>query len=499
MNKKELIEHLQKGERMMVTNARIITPGGSWEGSGVMTQLKGRFKIEIHFPEGIECPPLPTGTIMAKDFWNMEGVLENSLNFSIPSLPPCHSQRNENGTRNSATFHTGSIELEPTGVDCMTHAEITRLLDSLNHPKDESDEDIQKRLAPGSESGTAKGNNSDSAMFKGVLRNFQVLARNAGSKETWENDFFGKTSSSSLDTCHGNLDDEWEFGLMQRGDNVEFLLKSKDGYRSTGEEEDMRRFQAFMAAVGFLYGKNAWPSRLEYRKAGRLILDRISAFEPSSGSPHLPFPERLWFNAMAGEVSCDISDVFSKAYRFFERKNILSETIAKILFYLRESTKREVHNKVRTMSLCALLEHLVRAICRHEIRSVSNEQELRTILAEYDVPTLSMINAGRQLESLVKKVIKEMKNPKPFTACKLFHRAFKITNQAWDQKAQDAFNYWKSNRNKLLHDGDHESDQTDELLVESRLAGAINILVLKLMGYSGITLVSAFEDNYRKI
>jgi len=44
-----------------------------------------------------------------------------------------------------------------------------------------------------------------------------------------------------------------------------------------------------------------------------------------------------------------------------------------------------------------------------------------------------------------------------------------------------------------------EDDLKEISLAESRIAGAINILLLKLFGYSGYIRHSAFEDGYRQI
>ncbi|NJK91957.1 MAG: hypothetical protein HC904_09090 [Blastochloris sp.] len=85
---------------------------------------------------------------------------------------------------------------------------------------------------------------------------------------------------------------------------------------------------------------------------------------------------------------------------------------------------------------------------------------------------------------------------------KLFKRAFFIAWMKWEEREEEAFKFWKENRNDILHDGRYErpdGELVNELYVESRLAGAINIFVLRLMGYEGIVSASAFEDEYRKI
>jgi len=47
----------------------------------------------------------------------------------------------------------------------------------------------------------------------------------------------------------------------------------------------------------------------------------------------------------------------------------------------------------------------------------------------------------------------------------------------------------------------NESDESyeEDLLAESRIAGAINCMILKLMNYSGYVRRSAFEAKYAQI
>ncbi|NJK91956.1 MAG: hypothetical protein HC904_09085 [Blastochloris sp.] len=227
-----------------------------------------------------------------------------------------------------------------------------------------------------------KRGKSTSVVFKGLLKDFKVLSRNAGTKKTEINDALGKKGSSSLDTCHGKLGKEWDFALVQRGKDIEFQLKSQKTYRSKGAEDDQRKLTAFLTVVGFHYGKHAWPDRLEHRRNGKLVLDRICAREKRTGSPHLPFPDRIRFNARVGNVKWDVEEVFSKAYQFFDKETVLSETVSQILFYTREATKNGVHNRISVISVCSLLENLVRAICRNEIRNAPDKAYILALLSE---------------------------------------------------------------------------------------------------------------------
>ena len=73
----------------------------------------------------------------------------------------------------------------------------------------------------------------------------------------------------------------------------------------------------------------------------------------------------------------------------------------------------------------------------------------------------------------------------------------------WEGDMETAFRTWSRARHPLVH-GERLTDQTEDelkdlMLAESRIAGALNFLLLKLFGYSGQMSASAFEEKYRKV
>ncbi len=68
---------------------------------------------------------------------------------------------------------------------------------------------------------------------------------------------------------------------------------------------------------------------------------------------------------------------------------------------------------------------------------------------------------------------------------------------------QDLYTQWRKFRNPMSHrmskDNKTEGSVADDMIAESRIAGAINCMILKLMNYTGFVRLSAFEDKYGKI
>jgi hypothetical protein len=53
----------------------------------------------------------------------------------------------------------------------------------------------------------------------------------------------------------------------------------------------------------------------------------------------------------------------------------------------------------------------------------------------------------------------------------------------------------------VIHRGGRPTDEDDftTFKIQSRFAGAIYLLILRAMGYSGIAIKSVFEDKFAKI
>lgn len=65
------------------------------------------------------------------------------------------------------------------------------------------------------------------------------------------------------------------------------------------------------------------------------------------------------------------------------------------------------------------------------------------------------------------------------------------------------FKTWQKVRDPLIHGkgraNQSEAESKDAMFAESQIVGAMNILVLKLIGYSGQMSASVFESKRREI
>ena len=424
----------------------------------------------------------------------MGGIIEDEIEFSVPSLPPFgNSYKSQETIRLDFTVY--SIRLTPKGLDALTSSQIGEIFDDPQKFKDREkwpteisipetmDQPVPCRME-----------------VSGVWENVEVLAPNGGTETKSENDFMGESSRSSQDTCFASINEQLEFGLLQDGPHITYCLRSKKGYQSRGQAEDLERFQSFLTALGYFYAKNAWPMTKRYWRDGKLCVDEVRAPDEYPGGKHRPFPQAVWFNIKVGQVEGDFADFFALAYDFFEQRTVLSETVSQILFYVREATKDGVHNAVSVYSLCALVENLMKAICKDRIRRCENLSDLTDLLDTYGVRSRKL-DSSRPIMEVQEAVIMELGKSK-WSAEQVFHLATDVVELDWDKEWNKFFINWRDDRNLILHDGGHElsrEEQNNQLHLESRLVGAINIYVARLFGYRGIICKSTYEDKYTKI
>ena len=181
----------------------------------------------------------------------------------------------------------------------------------------------------------------------------------------------------------------------------------------------------------------------------------------------------------------------------------LSKEVESILFLFREADNG-VHSEITTTVLCTLFENLVRVLFRElELEEKARQEDqalVRFEQARSDVLKL-ITNADADGYDRVRKVLT---TASLFSLREMLQAVARHLGLGWESYLGDIFKTWKDARNPLVHDTSRAYRTEDEwkelALNESRIAGAINVLLLKLFGYSGMMRASAFEENgYRTL
>jgi hypothetical protein len=284
--------------------------------------------------------------------------------------------------------------------------------------------------------------------------------------------------------------------------DLHVALKSKQTHHSSGEEDDWIRFYAFMNALSFANGIHAWPYRIEYFRNGQKITDRITTATRLARTTHSPFSERLAFSAQIGELKWSLEQTIKIVSAFFEKNTTLSKEIAVILFLFREADDG-IHQEITTIALCALFENLVRLLFTElELaKSAQNESQLFE-QAKLEVAALIIQQIPNKGEGY-RRLSKVVETAQLFSMKQMFQATVTHLGLKWEDDMENFYKTWSQSRNPLVHGKSRADTSEDELkksvINESQIAGAINILLLKLFGYSGAMRHSALEDGYRKI
>ncbi len=505
MDKKKFINRVREGRaEFRVDDIEISFGDTSLSGSGILEFAHRKFRLRVRLPDGISAPAAIEGVFTSKDFGTLKGTIEHDLPFRINKLPP-HDSHNLHNGKITLTYGIDTIEFSPRGLDTQTYDQIRQTLAMLaSSEKTENGKTAKAKAEPDREI-QAQPKQASAVSFSGLLCGYELIARNAGTTIEETNDFLGTQTVSQSDTQYGSLSEDWEYGLIERGKDLEFHLRLKSGRVSNNPDEDLLSLTAFLQSVAFIHGQHAWPFTLEFRRDGRLITD--SARSPNAGksSPHQPFNERLWFNAKVGNVDWDFDVALQKAYALLRQQNPLSAEVAELLFLCREAAGDGVHPKITNIALCSLLDSAVNLVFEHCKRNKGPEAEsfgsvrsdiLTFIETGIGSAAKATLAAWHRFKSIVM-------NSDYFSAREKFRVVGEDLGLNWEGDWEEVFRFWAKWRPKLLHRGTAKSEDAraiaDEFNIGSRVVGAIHMLVLKLTGYEGLMISSTFEGKIRKI
>ncbi len=465
-----------------VSNAVLRAEGCQIRGHGLLKITRKRLALHLEVNSKTAMPKSQKTIWKAEDFWSLSGVIEGDLRFSCKRVSP--GRRTEHwktgkAARTTQVLHLSHLELQTTGWDKLT--------------------DAQKRKAIGLPPG--KRAKFPRVVFDAVLTGCEQIFVNAGTDTKIENDFLGKWGSSSADTFIDRAND-YDFAVIKEGDDLHVHLRSKAGFRSKSEDDDRRRFQALLNAVGFTHGVHPWPFRTTYWRDGRKNLDEISSARAVTQTVHRPFDGGLGTTPGRKKKGAQNSPIRIAA-RFFEKEKGLSEKLSYLLFLCRAGAADSVDMRVRTLPLCSLFEGIVDLLFDH----LKLEKELRAKDPQFDY----YIRQRDRLCSRLKKFAAKNNSALQRLAGSLEHaKAFRVKDKfgalcdhfGLNQKDMNRhFESWAKRRNPLTH-GQWDST-IEDFIHQSRIAGAINILVLKLMGFSGrvraVTVGSDESETYRSI
>jgi hypothetical protein len=497
MNKNDFIKAVRRdGGKFRADNIVIATDTGELHGKGVIEVMSGRFRLHVTLSAGSRPLELQMGIKVRRDFWLIQGMIEDQIGFSFRSLPSNSSHNYHFGQQDRSTleFSANRIELTPMGFDCMTSRQMHELQQQANQQAGSlettsSNVDLASEAAPPP---------NVLVTFHAILPGFKLIDRNAGTETKSNNAFLGESTRSTSDTFHGEMQG-WKYGLIEKDGDLHVYLTSEPDRESLGDEHDERLLHAFLQALAFTHAQHAWPFSVEHRRDSKLVADHIQLNENVADSPHAPFTECLAFNNAVKKLTWKFGDALELAYIFSSSDSKLAREVENLLYIFREASAKGIPKRITLLCLCSLLESLVRVIYEEQI-----------------APNKAAANDGFQrvkketCEELIKKdqpaykrLAGILSNAEPLNIRMRFDAVIEHLGLKPEQKWPELYGLWSKLRNPISHrmanGSESEESIIEETVAESRIAGAINCMILKLMKYSGYVLLSAYEDKYGQI
>jgi hypothetical protein len=501
----------------------IVSPkeGGNFNGEGTILRTEDRFCIHLTFPPGGEGPASRGGIYTRDDFWRFEGLIADNLPVVVEHLDPGGTRYWSNGIT-AQDYEADTLLLSPVGPDdkptpsCKTSGMWRRVISAIRNLLDRLKKRTEADVPPPDHadlgvSGPVQIRESErppkplpyvtGTWIHALVLDFPLIHQNGGTEFKEQNDFLGKSSRSAADTFSGSFDGV-QYGLVKRGDDLNVYLflsgVAVDKTPSVGSNE--RLLTAFLTGLAFATGQHCWPYRVLIHGNGEQLLDKIRPFRKFDHTPLGPFSERIGFNAAVGNIEWNFADFLAKATRFFNSDSALSGGASKALWLVRAAGAKRTPGEITLSSLCILLESL--ALMMFEELNLESKEEAASF-------------------EEAKKQVKGWLEQHPRTAEPGFSRLRNLVGSAsllrpvdkyravcdhlglkWEGLMKDAWDTWDSVRHKKLHAAlapEARKPVHDHFAAVGRIAGAINILVLRLIGYSGITRTSVFEDKHQRI
>ena len=517
MTANDFAEIVREGsEKLRVDDIALSFGGQEFHGSGTMQIEQKEIKLVIHLNEGGKFPDPKLGIHTKRDTWQLKGVIEYDLEFQCDRAAIVSPRDPFDRWQ---TFGLNSVYLIPSGLDAMTSQERAAFftqVESENQPATNGDIVIR---------------------FAAVLQEypfFEPLCDKRGEGEI----------------------EGFNFTLEKENDAADFRVTmiSKQGYVPIGQAEDENKFQALLFSIAFVVGANAWPYRIEHWRNGKKISDMVRATGKLSRISHAPFSNGLAFDAVVGNRQWNFLEVIKKGEAFFEANSTLTKEISSLLYEFREADAPGVHPYVTMIAVCVFFENLVQLLFR-ELKFEENAKDEQGVFKDAALQAFVRIKQNLKSEispqiwKLARQLFKDENlnelEPEVGDGSKLFQKAKNKLGEQIDKRIADeceglermysrvasteifsmskkfqailnhlqfdphwrsemnrAFLTWHKARNGLFHDKQRtmlsEDQQRKNLMDECQIAAAVNVLILKLIGYSGLMRPSTLWGDYRQ-
>jgi hypothetical protein len=459
-----------------------------FRGSGLLRVTTDHLEIDLALRG--TAPPILKRVLTEKDYWTLNGVINGELPFSSGFITPIG--------RLGETHVVFKITRTLHDVDFITKP--------VNPVRIRAKQRALARRFHFTPQARSKRGSDRSFLFLATFVDHPLPGANAGTETITKNDFLGEGKSSHADTFIGDTG-AGEYALIKSNDDedLELRFRSKPDWKSPGEDDDRRKFEALLHALAFSTGIQPWPFRTTYsRGRGFVISDVIRAALPPPRTEFAPLSQTF-----GKDAGVPLAAAIRAAAEFLEPNTPFNQKLIELLFLFRQAGA--VQSEIATLTVCTLLESLIRTLfanlCAHKstapdaLNQLKFEQLKKSFLRRVGARAAS--SKGPEYLRLTRCI----SGAPLFEIRDMFQAVADRLNIGWKSEMEPIFREWKNARNPAAHgafrrsetEGEEQQEAEEMFFGQSRIAGAFNMVLLKLFGYSGPYVASVIEGTRQTI
>ena len=315
----------------------------------------------------------------------------------------------------------------------------------------------------------------------GVLPNYELTFADELTTTSRENAFWGKVTSSKVDFFRSETK-YFKFGFQQCDSDTQVFFESKSDWRKCSPFDVMRQWRSLLKALSFVTGIEARPF-IEVFSPGDKWLERYRPIRPNPTTNYTPFGTLSFVNkhetsaiALMAEFLCDspIADKISSTTNLTRAVGGKSLRLATLV------------HAVLFEGLVDVLYEQIAPPPRSEEERKADEAFERVRTAEQNEITNKMKTAEEPEATAYRRLLGLLTTAKALRTKEKFERLAAHYKLRGLEECLDA---WGKARNPVAHGALWSVDSPEVIEGDWRngslIASAINVLILKSIGYTG--------------
>jgi hypothetical protein len=480
---------LVKGGNATIPVIQIVvtTTEGELKRSGALELTPGRFTLRFACLEG-RPPELREQVIHREQFWTLTGRFMTGLNFTCRHVPPPSSWSGL-GLPMICGFNLESIEFEAQGFDRLTYDEFEKLLARADAPPNPP---ANQEWIP-----IKRDAIRHTGIFHILVAGYPLLFGNEEIRQMTEHPFLGESGGGIGRVLKGTAG-KFEYCLSEVEGDLAVDVRSKNGELTT-EAEEHTFLDALLETISFTHGQQIRRFHSQYWRDHKLVENCFRPILPTARTSNVPFPERLCFAGVLKEISFHFPSAFDHVLQFFSVNDSAHFEIRDYLAELQHASAKGINPSHARLAVCRVFEGVVDLLF-DDLKLGESPKTSADIMRFERAKTSTARWLSKKKRPAFKRLQSFVRSAKALTTIQKYQAIVRHFGFKPDGITAQILADWNSRRHLLAHGrSDTKEGNAENLkawLAQSRIAGGINLLILKRSGYSGKMRLSFLENTY---